>query len=80
MQINFGGNQLSSSKYEELLGILLDNKLTFGNRLLNIVNKVNQKIHAFARISKHVSEEVENYHESICHFTVWILSTNLDVS
>ena len=57
MQINFGGNQLSSSKYEELLGILLDNKLTFENRLLNIVNKVNQKIHALARISKHMSQK-----------------------
>ena len=27
--INFGGNQLSGSKYEELLGILVDHKLTF---------------------------------------------------
>ena len=29
--INFGGNQLGSSKYEELLGILIDHKLTFKN-------------------------------------------------
>ena len=57
MQINFGGNQLSSSKYEELLGILLDNKLTFENCLLNIVNKVNQKIHALARISKQMAQK-----------------------
>ena len=35
-----GGNQLSSSKYEELLGILIDHKLTFENHLLNIVQKV----------------------------------------
>ena len=38
--INVGGNQLSSSKYEELLGILIDHKLTFENHLLNIVQKV----------------------------------------
>ena len=35
--INGAGNQLSSSKYEELLGALIDNKLTFENYLLNIV-------------------------------------------
>ena len=52
--INVGGNQLSSSKYEELLGILIDHKLTFENHLLNIVQKVNQKLHALARISKYM--------------------------
>ena len=31
--------------------------MTFENRLLNIVNKVNQKIHALARISKHMSQK-----------------------
>ena len=35
--INDAGNQLSSSKYEELLGVLVDNKLTFENYLLNII-------------------------------------------
>ena len=52
--INVGGNQLSSSKSEELLGILIDHKLTFENHLLNIVQKVNQKLHALARISKYM--------------------------
>ena len=52
--INVGGNQLSSSKYEELLGILTDHKLTFENHLLNIVQKVNQKLHALERISKYI--------------------------
>ena len=52
ININIGGNQLSSSKYEELLGILIDHKLAFENQLLNIVQKVNQKLHALARISK----------------------------
>ena len=35
--INVWGNQLISSKYEELRGILRDHKLTFENHLLNIV-------------------------------------------
>ena len=52
--INVGGNQLSSSKYEELLGLLIDHKLTFENNLLNIIQKVNQTLHALARISKYM--------------------------
>ena len=52
--INVKGNQLSSSKSEELLGILIDHKLTFENHLLNIVQKVNQKLHALERISKYI--------------------------
>ena len=52
--INVKGNHLSSSKSEELLGILIDHKLTFENYLLNIVEKVNQKLHALARISKYM--------------------------
>ena len=55
--INIGGNQLSSSKYEELLGIIIDHKLTFENHLLNIVQKVNQKLHALARIFKYMPQK-----------------------
>ena len=55
--INVGGNQLSSSKYEELLGILIDHKLTFENHLLNIVQKVNQKLHDLARIFKYMTRK-----------------------
>ena len=38
-----GGDQRSSRKYEELLGILIDHKWTFEDYLLNIVQKINQK-------------------------------------
>ena len=55
--IYVGGNRLSSSKYEELLGILIDHKLTFKIHLLSIVQKVNQKLHALARISKHMPQK-----------------------
>ena len=54
--INVGGNQLSSSKYEELLGILIDHKLTFENHFFNIVQKIDQKLHALAGISKYMSQ------------------------
>ena len=55
--IYVGGNRLCSSKYEELLGILIDHKLTFKIHLLSIVQKVNQKLHALARISKHIPQK-----------------------
>ena len=41
--LTFAGNQLSISKYEELLVILMDHKLTFENHLLNIEQKADQK-------------------------------------
>ena len=55
--INAEGNQLSSSKYEELLGILTDHKLTFENHLLNIIQKVDQTLHALARMSKYTPQK-----------------------
>ena len=55
--MNVGRNQLSSSKYKELLGILIDYKLTFENHLLIIVQKVNQKLHALARISNYMPQK-----------------------
>ena len=45
---------IEKKKSEELLGILIDHKLTFENHLLNIVQKVNQKLQALARISKYI--------------------------
>ena len=83
--INVEGSQLSSSKSEELLGILIDQKLTFENHLLNIIQKVNQKLHALVRISKYMPGKklkiIMKCHEIIiCLFiTVSIFPTNLDV-
>ena len=36
-------DQLSSRKYEELLGILIDHKCKFKDQLLNIAEKINQE-------------------------------------
>ena len=54
---NVWGNQLSSSTEEELLGVLTAHKLTFENHLLNIVQNVNQKLHALARIYKYMLQK-----------------------
>ena len=43
LHINVDQNRLSTSKQEELLGIIINHKLTFEDHLLNIVQKINQK-------------------------------------
>lgn len=51
------GNQLISNKYEELLGMLINHKLTFGNHILNIVRKVSQKLHALQEYLKFMPQK-----------------------
>ena len=42
---------ISNSKYEKLLGIHIDNKLTFEPYVRSFCEKANQKLNAFARIA-----------------------------
>ena len=42
---------ISNSKYEKLLGIHIDNKLTFEPCVRSFCKKANQKLNAFARIA-----------------------------
>ena len=51
VHINVGEDQLSSRKYEELLDTFIAHKWTFEDHFLNIVQKINQKIHILERIS-----------------------------
>ena len=51
LHIDVRGSQFSSGRYEELLSILICHKLAFESYLLNIVQKVNQNLHALAGIS-----------------------------
>ena len=55
--IDGGRNQLNSSKYRKLFDILIDHKLTFENHVLNIAQKLNQKLHVLARISKYMPQK-----------------------
>ena len=47
--------QIKSSKEEKLLGITIDNKLSFDAHVNNICNKVSQKINALTRIVNYIN-------------------------
>ena len=47
--------QIKSSKEEKLLGITIDNKLSFNAHVNNICNKIFQKIIALTRIAKYIN-------------------------
>ena len=66
-----------SSKYEELLDILMDHKLTFENHLLNIVQKVNQKLYALTKISKYMPQKKLRIISSQFAYTLFYKSIKL---
>ena len=51
IQTNIGGMAISKSKSEKLLGIHIDNKLTFEPHVRSLCKKASQKLNAFARIA-----------------------------
>ena len=51
IQINIGGMAISNSKCEKLLGIHIENKLTFEPHVRSLLKKVSKKMNAFARIA-----------------------------
>ena len=49
--------QIKSSKEEKLLGIIIDNKLTFQAHVNNLCNKVSQKLNPLTRIANYINPE-----------------------
>lgn len=50
IQINIGEMAISDSKYEKLLGIHIDSKLTLDPHVRSLCKKVSQKLNVFGRI------------------------------
>ena len=50
LKINVKGSAISNEKIVKLLRVTVDNKLSFEPHLNLICKKVNQKLHAFARV------------------------------
>ena len=62
------GDQLSSRRYEELLGIPVYHKLTFEKSPFKYCPKNQSKnTHPGKNIKVHASREAENYQENVIH-------------
>ena len=54
--LNINGQLIPSSEHVKLLGVTIDNILKFDTHVLGICKKVNQKLHAFNRLSPYLGE------------------------
>ena len=57
LKINAQGSLISNEKILKLLGLTVDNKLSFELHLTLVCKKVSQKPHALARVSKFISKK-----------------------
>ena len=63
-----------------MLGVLIDNKLTFKNHVSMWKSK-SKKVHALVRVSNYMSKEkTKDSYECIFNLIKWICSFSLDVS
>ena len=56
-KINFKASPISNKKIVKLLGVTVDNKLSFEAHLNLVCKKVVKNIHALARVSKFISKK-----------------------
>ena len=55
--IKIGNETILNTKSEKLLGITVDNKLTFKDHVSNLCKKANQKLNALARITRYMDTD-----------------------
>ena len=54
--IKIDDTDITSSSSEKLLGVLIDNKLTFNEHVSKLCKRASNKLHALARISKYMTK------------------------
>ena len=55
--ISIGGEKIQNRKSEKLLGVTIDNKLSFTEHVHKICDKASQKLNALTRLSSFMSLE-----------------------
>ena len=50
---------IKSSSSKKLLGVIIDNKLTFNEHVSKLWKKTSNKLHALVRISKYMTKDIE---------------------
>ena len=58
--INLNETKLASSSYKKLLGILIDNDLSFDKHTKSLCRKAGQKLNTLARISNYLKHDQKN--------------------
>ena len=54
--IKIGDTDIKSSSFKKLLGVIIDNKLTFNEHVSKLCKKASNKLHTLARISKYMTK------------------------
>ena len=57
LSANIDNFDIYNNSSEKLLGITIDNKLTFNEHVSNICDKATQKLHALSRVANFMSEK-----------------------
>ena len=74
------GNKIISNYHEvKLLGIMLINSLNFDSHVEKLCKKANQNLHALARPQLYGSRKVTSNHEGLCHISIQLLPSSVDV-
>ena len=78
--IKIDDTDIKSSSSKKLLGVLIDNKLTFNKQVSKISKKASNKLHAIARISKYMTKDkLRTIMNAFFCFSIRILALSLDV-
>ena len=77
--IKIDDTDIKSSSSKKLLGVIIDNKLTFNEHVSKLCKKASNKLHALARISKYMTKDKLRIIMNAFLFSVCILLLNLDV-
>ena len=76
-----GESIIKNSEHEKLLGVLLDNQLSFKKHINNLCSKAIQKLNALSRISSYMSLDKRRIiMKAFINFAIWVLSLDLDES
>ena len=55
-EANINENRISNTKFEKLLGVTFDNRLSFNYHISNICETAGNKLHALARVSNYMDQ------------------------
>ena len=56
-EANINENRISNTKFEKLLGVTFDNRLSFNHHISNICKTTGNKLHALARVSNYMDQD-----------------------